>query len=28
MNQASATIAAEKEAAPAPTFDAIPLGSD
>ena len=28
MNQASATIAAEKEAAPAPTFDAIPLGAE
>jgi len=28
MNQASATPAAEKEAAPAPTFDAIPLGAE
>jgi ATP-dependent RNA helicase DeaD len=28
MNQASVTTAAEKEAAPTPTFDAMPLGSD
>ena len=28
MNQASATIAADKEAAPTPTFDAIPLGGE
>ena len=28
MNQASATPAADKEAAPAPTFDAIPLGAE
>jgi ATP-dependent RNA helicase DeaD len=28
MNQASATVTVEKDIAPAPTFDAIPLGGD